>query len=82
MPVIPQTPPAPPVLTDGEIEHTLQALVQVIGPIARSVVRRAVVRARDRQALQILCEASVPREAERERFRALLRGSGGGLRGR
>lgn len=82
MPVIPQTPPAPPVLTDGEIEHTLQALVQVIGPIARSVVRRAVVRARDRQALQILCEASVPREAERERFRALLRGPGGTPRGR
>ena len=82
VPVIPQTPPAPPVLTDGEIEHTLGALLQVIGPIARSVVRRAVVRARDRQALQILCEASVPREAERERFRALLRGPGGTTRGR
>ncbi len=82
MPVIPQTPPAPPVLTDGEIEHTLQALVQVIGPIARSVVRRAVVRARDRQALQILCEASVPRDGERERFRALLRAPSGVPRGR
>ena len=82
MPVIPQTPPAPPVLTDGEIEQTLQALVQVIGPIARSVVRRAVVRARDRQALQILCEASVPRDGERERFRALLRAPSGVPRGR
>ncbi len=82
IPAIPQTPPAPPVLTDAEIERTQRALAEVIGPIARSVVRRAVVRARDRQALQILCEASVSREAERERFRALLRMSDGKPPGR
>ena len=49
---------------------------------AGRVGRGAVGRARDRQALQILCEASVPRDAERERFRALLRGPGGTPRGR
>ncbi len=82
IPAIPQTPPSPPVLTDAEIERTQRALAAVIGPIARSVVRRAVVRARDRQALQILCEASVPRDGERERFRALLRAAEGAPRGR
>ncbi len=82
IPVIPQTPPSPPVLTDAEIARTQQALAAVIGPIARSVVRRAVVRARDRQALQILCEASVSRDEERERFRALLRAAEATPRGR
>ncbi|MGI4745061.1 MAG: serine/threonine-protein kinase [Janthinobacterium lividum] len=72
VPVIPAPPPQVLSLTEEDIQRTIAALAHVIGPIATQVVRRAVVRAHDRASLVTLCEAFVPQEAERTRFRTAL----------
>ena len=72
VPVIPAAPQPRQQLTEEDIQRITAALAQVIGPIAPQVVRRAVVRAHDRASLATLCEAFVPKDAERVRFRALL----------
>lgn len=68
----PLPPPPSPGLTEADIARTTTALAQVIGPIARQVVRRAVVRSTDAASLAEFCETYVTREPERARFRRLL----------
>jgi serine/threonine-protein kinase len=53
------------------LERAQRDLAPLIGPLARVIVRRACVRARDVAELYALLALEIPSEAERERFRRL-----------